>query len=531
MYTPHPFRPARDQIRGRASTSPPVGRGPTDGERAVTVGHVRTGQVAGGIPPLPGVPVTGASGKAPAASGCCSWAQVRKRAGLVGGREQLGRHDWQGLRAARGSCEGSRRRWPARGRLSGCGDVGCRPRASARAPTKGDAGLGERALRLCLLPSPPLLTFRTTKNNNPSAPPNSPTSSPTTPVSSSFHLSFPASPAIPASGAPPPRLCEIPMSAPSALQASAGLRRLAGASAAASTSTAWATASPEGHTAATDLQQLQRAQAHKRRRVERAGQGRERPAGSVGVGKASAPATTEAAGQPGTQCKRTEFGFDKVVVGGEPPSGWAGSARTEAGAARGPSPNSSPAATNNKPVKLTTPRPTTSTTETRWRTPRVPTSLLSSQLPPLGTLAGRVSQRHFSLFRSTPPAKEASPQPQPNSPTPTPSTEPTTNLSGLDKPAPAIEPTPAPPPPPRDELNTLLRHPTLYNPLMKPKNPLILCHGTKACLDHQSAAPIRDDALTDGLAWQPDFVQGCTGSTSGDRAGSGCRTGTTCSRS
>lgn len=33
-----------------------------------------------------------------------------------------------------------------------------------------------------------------------------------------------------------------------------------------------------------------------------------------------------------------------------------------------------------------------------------------------------------------------------------------------------------------DELNSLLRHPTLYDPVLVPRFPIVLCHGEPACV-------------------------------------------------
>lgn len=46
------------------------------------------------------------------------------------------------------------------------------------------------------------------------------------------------------------------------------------------------------------------------------------------------------------------------------------------------------------------------------------------------------------------------------------------------------------PPSPYGEINELIRHPTLYDPILKPRHPIVLCHGTRgvSTLSHSSCA-------------------------------------------
>lgn len=262
------------------------------------------------------------------------------------------------------------------------------------------------------------------------------------------------------------------MSGPSAIQASAGLRRLAGAGTVASTSAGWTITLSDSNSAATDLQRLQRSQANKRRRVELGGRDREGAGRLVGVGKGQQQYASQA---PGSSATPTQLIDDLSNEGGFIFEARPATVCSQAGQgelARGLSSYSQLGSTTTAPpVRLTQPAHNTTSLVSRWRTCRAPLSLVLNQHSTT-SLHSTHLHRNFSLFRSTPPANESAPQPQTCTSASPP--QPTTNLSGLDSDRVPVAPSPSPR---MDELNTLLRHPALYDPLMRPKNPLVLCHG------------------------------------------------------
>ena len=269
------------------------------------------------------------------------------------------------------------------------------------------------------------------------------------------------------------------MATPSAIQASGRLRKLAGAGAVASTSALWPIASTELRTAANDLQQLQRSQANKRRRVERAGRSPESAASLVGVRKATRALGTQAAGSSAAATQHIAGFSNKVEDQLELALRPVRSRGAEVGLARGGSSNSAQTTMiSARPAQMTTRLYSNTISSAKLRRTNTANSLPPHQ-PSFSSIASAAPLRHFSLFRSTPPAKDVAPQPQTTLTSSSPPPPPTANRSGLSS---DRVPVPPSPPPRLDELNTLLRHPALYEPLMRPKNPLVLCHGTSRAI-------------------------------------------------
>lgn len=267
------------------------------------------------------------------------------------------------------------------------------------------------------------------------------------------------------------------MTGSSAVQAASGLRRLACAGAVASTSS-WSTTSHKPSSSSAASVSAPATLRVKRRRLSAPAELRDGSDKSVGAVASSATSSS------GNTLPRSQKQLTELVNVPRQPYPAADSPR----AATSALPSSSSARVG-APLALSTATQATlrltqhsnTRLSVNWsiRTPSRPAAILTTS-PLLPSQQPSHHSRHFSLFRSTPKASEASPQLLTNS-TST-GLPPSTNLGPAESPTAKQEP-PACPSPRMDELNTLLRHPALYNPLLKPRDPIVLLHGTSSSLD------------------------------------------------